>query len=132
MRVLVWHGKHDTAIYDATTKEALESSARLILETLVKDQWIYEPSLHVNWDEELVNMTPEQIKASPQAVQGLVEVAVRRKRASERNFKEELEEWTAIQAILRDEPATMTAWQVLSGRDGYEYEVYNLVNVITA
>ena len=102
MQVLSWRAKHGTYLYDASTSEKLEASARMILKELMEDGWMYRPTPpEANpADQEILSLTDEQVAALPERLRQEA-VQIRREHALEQaQYEEEMEEWREAEAIL--------------------------------
>jgi len=138
-RILVWKHKYGESYYDASTDEALEKSACKILNTLVKDGWIYDPgTLYVSWDDDVADLTDEDLEKMPDSLRATIcEQRDRARRTRDREtafYDKEVESWTHVNMLVRGETPSrdghrITAWGVLQERDGYEYEDYSLHKV---
>lgn len=121
MNILVWHGKHGDAFYDASTPERKEASAMELLRNWA-GYWIVEPEdpmKHIQYsgiDLEQAALTDEQIDALP--TEKLREEASKHKKNLARlhaNYRQELAEWDELQ-------------RVLAGEEFYEPQTYYRAN----
>lgn len=116
MNILIWHGKHGDAYYDASTPEAREASAVQILEewTQPNYSWVPEPEdpmKHIQYsgiDMEQANLTDEQIAALP--TETLRKDAQRHKDSLARrisNYEAEKEDYILLMRVVAGERPLM-------------------------
>ena len=144
MKVLTWEHKHGTFLYDASTSEVLEKSARQILNELISEGYVYEPEdpmkhvEHSGIDMELAQLTTEEIDALPlESLQKKARKEKNRLADRVRRAQYEREDYDLIIRVARGEKVIdnrgrqMTAWRILQDRSGYEYEVFDVQSVWT-
>lgn len=147
-RILVWKSRTGTYYYDASTQEALEWSAKKIIQSLVSEGMVWNPGkLIVTWDAYIVDMTDEEMERIFPNNHELAKTKrdkAKRQRERETNFyNDEKIMWECIQGILHNEPVVaditidgtvsrrpVTAWTILQQRNGWEYEHYSIANVL--
>ncbi len=157
MQILVWKDKHGDYFYDASTSEALEKSAQIILKQMVEMGYIQEPDdpmKHIQYsgiDMEQASLTDEQIAELPTS--SLRDTAKKHKLSLARRLRQhqtELDEFRIVMDLVagkevwsRDRgvyqsgtrkgtpipDARITAWWVVQGRGG-EYEQFSVETVI--
>ncbi len=111
-QVLVWEHKHGRNIYDASTPESLEASARKILSTLIDWQYLSasteEPYVSPN-DRPLLEIAEETVSALPEPFKSQVETARKRYNESKKELQEANAEFEIANRLIAGEVIYHTA-----------------------
>jgi hypothetical protein len=116
-RVLVFTEKHRTRYFDASTDELLESACLKILRERNELGYYYEPDAPRQekvTEEDVEAASNDYLKKVAKAQLGRYQMELRR-------FQQEIDEYHMIKSTLDNNDGKL-AYQILQGREDYEYE----------
>lgn len=122
MRILTWHGKYGPISYDASTDELLEGAARKILEEMVRDGWIYEPTAYEpdEEDAEIIALSEEEVAALPAGLRLKAERTRAYSAERQKEHEADREQYDRAQRILAGE----ARWVCARRKDDVKPELY--------
>jgi hypothetical protein len=136
--IIVWHGKHDTVYFDASTPEVWAASCLRLLGTMDRDYQFYN-----EWPEADI-LTDEQIEAMPEPYRTRAREDAERTKHENRHTTAHNMNVREIKRVLAENDTSLVtrgrgtmerqvplAWLLLEDRSDHEYEHVEIREVWT-